>query len=157
MKIIILLLIFKCILGLTEGYYTNCTSDAENMINPSTKRCRLYSPPEGFCCYLQYGEDDWYYYDDDPGDIIDGDTLNRNNENKIKSNSTKLRHLYEIDSDRYIGLTEDGYININAVEKEIQKLADDKIYIYCNNQNGLKLSLMFYCLILLFSLLLLKY
>ena len=92
-----------------------------------------------------------------PGDIIEGDTLNRNNENKIKSNSTKLRHLYEIDSDRCIGLTEDGYININAVEKEIQKLADDKIYIYCNNQNGLKLSLMFYCLILLFSLLLLKY
>ena len=86
MKIIILLLIFKCILGLTEGYYTNCTSDAENIINPSIKKWRLYSPPEGFCCYLQYGEDDWYYYDDDPVDIIDGDTLNRNNENKIKSN-----------------------------------------------------------------------
>ena len=154
MKIILLLLIFKYILCLTESYYTNCTSNSENIISPSVKRCRNYSPPEGYCCYLQYGEDDWY---DEPvaADIIDGDTLNRNTENKNrnKSNSSKLRMLYEIDSDCCIGLTEDGYNNIHKVEKEIQEIADDKINIYCNNQNGLKLSLLLYYLVFIYSLL----
>ena len=50
MKIIIFLLIFAYILSsLTEKYYTSCILNSENIINPSSARCKSFSSKEGYC------------------------------------------------------------------------------------------------------------
>ncbi len=150
MKIIIFLLIFKYILSpLTEKYYTSCKSNSENIINPSSKRCKSFSSKKGHCCYI--------YHDDDWEDTRASRNEKRDDsENKFKTNSKKMRKLFDFDKDGCIGLSNDGYNHIEKVIEEIQNNTDDNVHINCE-QKGLKLNLLFYCLVLLYSLLLLIY
>ena len=148
MKIIIFLLIFAYILSsLTEKYYTSCILNSENIINPSSARCKSFSSKEGYCCHI-YQDDNWEDTRASRNEKRDG------SENKIKTNSEKLRKLFDIDSDGCIGLSKDGYYHIEKVIEEIQNDTDvDNVHINCE-QKILKPSLLFYSLVLLYSLLL---
>ena len=147
MKVLILLLIIEYSLGLTETYYTNCTS--ENIINPYTRRCLSFSPPEGYCCYL-YDDWDWGNDDADIADIIDADTHNE----KIKTNSANVRRLLEIHPDCCIGISKDGYTHLDKVIQELRKYTGNyDLVISCRNKHDrLKPTLfifLFYSLLLL--------
>ena len=118
LELITFFVIMFCIKSKNESYYSDCEFEYVYEEKKNVPICNIYNPIEidntSICCYykyaIPYAEVITIYYK--KGE-------QNNQKNKTEQNKRKLEYLYNY-YESCIGISQEGYNNINKVIKEIE-------------------------------------